>query len=428
MRICFIQSQGHMYSGGQGVYLHYITRELAAMGHDVHVIAGVPYPRVAPDVKLHKLKTFSFWSYLDGFEEYAYRTHPALFFHPVNLFEFATTRWTLSSLLNTFSFRAYQELNRLEQEGLFDLIHDNQTLGYGIWMMKLRGHPVVANIHHPIAIDRENALRQSKNIGQRISRMLWYPWVMQQRVARQLDYIITGSDASAESIVEAVGIPREGIRAIHDGVETEVFQPLDDVQPVPNQVLFVGNSEDRNKGIRYLLKALQRLRSEVPFHLRVVHHPASRGAPRMVQELGLHGRVTFLEQLSTDELVREYNSAQLLVSPSLYEGFGLPAAEAQACGAPVIATSAGALPEIVEDGVTGMIVPPGNSAALAKAIAALIEQPDRCREMGAAGAKRIRERFSWRRTAEETYDLYQEVIERHKSRQGHVHVIAANVR
>ncbi|MCH8949917.1 MAG: glycosyltransferase family 1 protein, partial [Chloroflexi bacterium] len=60
MRVCFIQSQGHMYSGGQGVYLHYVTRELAAMGHDVHVIGGVPYPEVAPDVHLHKLKTFSF--------------------------------------------------------------------------------------------------------------------------------------------------------------------------------------------------------------------------------------------------------------------------------------------------------------------------------------------------------------------------------
>ncbi len=418
MKICFIQYQGHMYSGGQGVYLHYVTRELAAMGHDVHVIAGVPYPKVAEGVKLHKLKTFSFWSYLDGFDEYAYRTHPALFFHPLNLFEFATTRYTLSSLLNTFSLRAYHELNRLEQEAPFDIIHDNQTLGYGIWMMKLRGKPVVANIHHPIAIDRENALKQSRHIGQRISRMLWYPWVMQQKVAEQMDYIITGSDASAESIVEAVGIPREKIRAIHDGVETEVFRPLDDVEPEENRVLFVGNSEDRNKGIRYLLRALQRLRSEVPFHLHVVHHPGSRGAPRLVREFGLYGRVTFLEDLATDELVREYNGAQLLVSPSLYEGFGLPAAEAQACGAPVIATSAGALPEIVEDGVTGVIVPPGDSAALAKAIATLIQEPERCREMGEAGARRIRERFSWRRTAEQTLELYEELIARYRTKRG----------
>ena len=401
-----------MYSGGQGVYLHYVTRELAAMGHDVHVIGGVPYPEVAPDVHLHKLKTFSFWSYLDGFDEYAYHTHPLLFFHPLNLYEFATTRYTLASLLNVFTLRAYQKLNELERDVPFDIIHDNQTLGYGTWLMKQRGRAVVANIHHPLAIDRQNALAQARSLPARVSKILWYPWVMQQWVAERLDHIITGSDASAQSIVEAVGLPRDGIRVIHDGVETEVFRPLDDVPPERNSVLFVGNSEDRNKGIRFLLQALRQLRTEVPFHLTVVHHPGSKGAPRLVQQLGLHGRVTFLEQLSTEELVREYNRAQLLVSPSLYEGFGLPAAEALACGTPVIATSAGALPEIVEEGVSGVLVPPGKVAPLAKAIASLLDQPERCAEMGASGARRIRERFSWRRTAEETLALYEEVLSR----------------
>jgi glycosyltransferase involved in cell wall biosynthesis len=399
-----------MYSGGQGVYLHYVSRELARMGHEVHVIAGVPYPDVSPEVNLHKLKTFSFWSYLDGFDEYAYRTHPLLFFHPVNLYEFATTRYTLSSLLNVFSIRAYHKLNELEREGRFDLIHDNQTLGYGIWLMKALGRPVVANTHHPLTIDRRNAMAQARSLGARISRILWYPWVMQQWVAARLDRIITGSDASADSVAEAFELPRARIRVIHDGVETDVFRPLEDVQPEPRRVLFVGNSEDRNKGIRYLLRALRLLRGQVPFHLRVVHHPGSKGAPRLVQQLGLHGRVTFMEQLSTEELVHQYNRAQLLVSPSLYEGFGLPAAEALACGTPVVATTAGALQEIVEDGVSGLHVPPGQVEPLAEAIRTLLEDPGQCRVMGEAGARRIRERFSWERTARETLALYEEVL------------------
>ncbi len=410
-----------MYSGGQGVYLYYVTRELAQMGHEVHIIAGVPYPDVSPQVHIHKLKTFSFWSYLDGFDEYAYRTHPLLFFHPVNLYEFASTRYTLTSLLNMFSLRAYHKLNELEQERPFDLIHDNQTLGYGIWLMKVRGRPVVANIHHPLTIDRQNALAQARSLMARVSRVVWYPWVMQRWVAERLDHIITGSDASADSIVQAVELPREHIRVIHDGVEAEVFRPLDDVQPEPESVLFVGNSEDRNKGILYLLKALRLLRGQTPFHLRVVHHPGSRGAPRLVQELGLHGRVTFLEQLSTEELVREYNRAQLLVSPSLYEGFGLPAAEALACGTPVVATTAGALQEIVEDRVSGLHVPPGEVRPLAEAIQTLLENPMLCRTMGEAGARRIRERFSWRRTAEETLALYQEVLQKHSGRKDAAH-------
>ncbi len=131
-----------------------------------------------------------------------------------------------------------------------------------------------------------------------------------------------------------------------------------------------------------------------------------------MQELGLHGRVTFLEQLSTEELVRQYNRAQLLVSPSLYEGFGLPAAEAMACGTPVVATTAGALREIVGDGVSGTLVPPGEVEPLAEAIRTLLEDPERCRTMGEAGARQVRERFSWRRTAEETLALYEEVLAR----------------
>jgi glycosyltransferase involved in cell wall biosynthesis len=386
------------------------------MGHDVHVIAGVPYPAVSDGVHLHRLKNFSFWSYLDNFDEYAYRTHPLLYFHPVNLFEFATSRYTLTSLLNMFSLRAYHKLNELESDGPFDLIHDNQTLGYGIWLMKQRGRRVVANIHHPLAIDRRNALSEARTVGAKISRIFWYPWVMQRWVAERVDRIITGSDASADSIVRNVGVSRDHIRVIHDGVESAVFQPLDDVTPEPNRILFVGNSEDRNKGIQYLLRALRVLRGQVPFHLRVIHHPGSKGALKLVQELGLQGRVSFLESLSTEDLVGQYNKAQLLVSPSLYEGFGLPAAEGQACGTPVVATTAGALSEIVEDGVTGVLVPPGEVEPLAAAIRRLLDDPLRCRLMGEAGARRIRERFNWRRTAEETVALYEEVLGRGNER------------
>ncbi|OGO50725.1 MAG: hypothetical protein A2148_01605 [Chloroflexi bacterium RBG_16_68_14] len=411
MRICFIQYQGHMYSGGQGVYLHYVSRELARMGHEVHVIAGVPYPRVAPDVHLHKLKTFSFWSYLDNYNEYAYRTHPLLFFHPVNLFEFATTRYTLTSLLNMFSLRAYHKLNELERDGgPFDLIHDNQTLGYGIWLMKERGRPVVANIHHPLQIDRTNELLQARTLGKLVSRLLWFPWVMQRWVAKRVDKIITGSASSAASVARAFGLPPEHIRVIYDGVDPDVFRPLPDVEREAHRILFVGHTEDKNKGFRYLLEALSLLRGKTPFHLRVVHRPGSREAPRLIQELGLQGRATFLEQLTTEELVHQYNRAQLLVSPSLYEGFGLPAAEAMACGTPVVATQAGALREIVEDGVSGLLVPAAQVEPLAEAIRELLEDPERCREMGEAGARRVRERFNWHRTAEETLALYEEVL------------------
>jgi glycosyltransferase involved in cell wall biosynthesis len=404
-----------MYSGGQGVYLHYLSRELVELGHEVHVIAGLPFPKVVPDVRLHKLKTFSFWSLMDGYNEYAYHTHPLLFFHPVNFYEFATTRATLASLLNMFSLRAYHKLNELEHDRPFDVIHDNQTLGYGTWLMKASGRPVVANVHHPLAIDRRNELLQARSFGKLLSRIVWFPWVMQPWVARRVDRIITGSESSAASVAEAFHLPRHHIRVIYDGVDADVFRPLDDVEPTPGRVLFVGHTEDKNKGFRYLLRALSQLGGGASYHLVVVQRPGSKEAARLAAELGISHRVTVMEQLTTQELILEYARAQLLVSPSLYEGFGLPAAEAQACGTPVIATTAGALSEIVSDGVTGVQVPPGDAGALAQAIRRLLEDPAACRKMGAMGARRVRERFSWRRTAEETLALYREVLQGERS-------------
>jgi glycosyltransferase involved in cell wall biosynthesis len=410
MRVGFILAQGHMYSGGQGVYLHYLTRELARLGHDVHVVAGVPYPTVSQGVRLHRLKTFSFWGLLDGYRELAYETHPLQFFHPLNFYEFASTRASLASVMNTFSLRAYQKLNELERGGLFDVIHDNQTLGYGIWLMKERGRTVVANVHHPLAIDQRNDLAQAPGVRAMAAKLLWYPWHMQRWVAERVDKIITGSEASALSVSEALGLPREHVRVIHDGVETDAFRPLDDTLKVPLRLLFVGNTEDRNKGFRYALEALRIVRESVPARLVAVQRPRSKNAPRWAEELGVADIVTFLEGLSTRDLVREYNCAQIVISPSLYEGFGLPAAEAMACGTPIVATTAGALPEVVDNGATGLLVPPGDAPALATAISSLLGDPDSCRAMGMAGVRRVRERFTWEKTARKTVELYEELL------------------
>jgi len=348
---------------------------------------------------------------MDGYDEYAYRTHPLLFFHPVNFYEFATTRVTLTSLLNMFSLRAFQKLNELERNGAFDLIHDNQTLGYGTWLMSMSGRPVVANVHHPLAIDRRNELSQAKTVGKLISRMVWFPWFMQAWVAKRVDRIITGSQSSAASTMKTFNLPQQHVRVIFDGVDPDIFRPQPSVARERNGVLFVGHTEDKNKGFINLLKALRLLDGKVPYQLTVVRRPGSTAEPRMARELGLEGPMTCIEALTRDELVFAYNRAQLLVSPSLYEGFGLPAAEALGCGTPVVATTAGALGEIVEDRVCGLLVPPGEIEPLAEAIATLLRDPERCREMGEAGARRVRERFSWRRMAEETLSLYEEVLD-----------------
>jgi glycosyltransferase involved in cell wall biosynthesis len=400
-----------MYSGGQGVYLSNVTRELAELGVEVHVIVGPPYPDTAAGVVVHKLPTYSVYRLLETGRFFFYERHPREFFRPLNFYELATSRFGMFSVMAAFSMRAYESFRELAARHRFDVVHDVQVLGYGSLLIRAMGLPVVANIHHPLAIDRRNSIMQARSVREKVRRVVFYPFFMQELVARRLDRIITGSRNSARSVADAFRLPERQVAVIHDGVDTQTFRPSKRVRKRPGSILWVGNSEDRNKGARFLLEALGLLRDELDFHLTFIDRP--RGelelAPRLVEEWGLEDRVTFVGRVPLAELVRWYQRSELVASPSLYEGFGLPAAEAMACGLPVVATSAGAFPEVVEDGVTGRLVPPADTRALAEAIRELLANPELRRSMGEAGRSRVEERFTWRQTALETLALYEEV-------------------
>jgi glycosyltransferase involved in cell wall biosynthesis len=128
----------------------------------------------------------------------------------------------------------------------------------------------------------------------------------------------------------------------------------------------------------------------------------------MIRKLGIGRRVTFTGRVTDEELVRQYARAQVSVVPSVYEGFGLPAGEAMACGVPVISTTGGALPEVVGD--AGILVPPSSPGALSHAISDLLAHPERARELGEFGLQRVRQQFSWQRAAEKTVAVYRKVI------------------
>ena len=413
MKICFVMYQGNMYSGGQGVYLYYLTRELARMGHEVHVLAGPPYPKLDEKVIGHNIETHSYWSYHHEKKNFLFERNPLTHFHPVNFYEFVSTRIALSSLLLSFSVRAWIKLRELSREHRFDIVHDNQTLSYGISMMQWSGFPVIATIHHPLSIDLQNALRQARTLYEKGRRILWSPWVMQEFVARRLPRVIVVSHTSKRSVQQAFGLDPERIRVVHNGVDTDMFRPLPDVERKPGLILYVGNSEDRNKGARYLIEALAQLQDDQrDYQLALVDQKREnlKLVPRLVQEYGLSSRVHFTGRLPTGQLVRLYNQATIVVSPSLYEGFGLPAAEAMACGAPVIATTGGAFPEIIDHDETGWLVPPGDSHALAGAIRLLMDDWALRERLGARARQAILERFNWRKAAEETLAVYEELL------------------
>jgi glycosyltransferase involved in cell wall biosynthesis len=416
LRIAMLMYQGNMYSGGQGIYLHYLSRELVEMGHEVHVLAGPPMPDLDPRVTLHQIESWSTWMLMDDKEGYVRRMQKQPFgmFYPLNFLEYLTTRGSVFSLIMAFSVRAFMKLRELHQQKPFDLVHDNQSMGFGSLAMKALGLPIVVTIHHPLPVDRINSIIQSRNPYERVRRVMFYPVGMQEMVAKRMDGIITVSRASAQKIEETFGIATEDMHIVYNGIDTDVFRPMPEVPIEPKAIVWVGNSEDRNKGVKYLLEAAAILRDQgVDFRLVLKDRDRRhlKYAPGIISRLKLGTRTTFLSRMPSDELARLYNRAEIVVSPSVFEGFGLPAAEAMACGKPVIATTGGAFPEVIEHGKSGLLVPPANPVALAEAMKCLLENPEERERLGRGGRERIETTFNWRLAAEETEKVYQSVLD-----------------
>jgi glycosyltransferase involved in cell wall biosynthesis len=332
--------------------------------------------------------------------------------NPLDFYEVAAKHVGMFPEIFTFSMRAYLKLRELNPSVKFDVVHDNQTLGYGLLMMKGLGVPVVATIHHPIPIDMNADLAQARRFASKFKRIIFYSFsIMQGVVSKRMDRVITVSKSSANDVMRIFHVPESKVRIVHNGIDTDVFKKIDHVEKEPNRVIVVANTEDRKKGVIYLLKAIQLLKDDADVKLTIVDRIGehTKYAPRLVREFGLEDRVTFTGRLSTEELVKRYSAAEVAVTASLYEGFGLPCAEAMSCGTPVIATKAGALPEVVGDGSAGMLVPAEDPVALAGAIKRLLSDKPLRQRLGEAGRKRIEEAFSWEDAAKRTLEIYKEV-------------------
>ena len=214
------------------------------------------------------------------------------------------------------------------------------------------------------------------------------------------------------------GAPADHIRLVFNGTDLRRFSPDENGDRRgprfgPNMI-FACRQLFPRKGIRFLLEAAAQLKPRFP-DLKVVlagdgfERP---GLARLAADLGIATDVTFLGWVPNTELPPYYRAAAVSVIPSLEEGFGIPAAEAMGCEVAVVASDAGGLPEVVEDGVTGLVVPRGDSAALAQAIGSLLDDPERRRAMGQAGRARALRLFDWDRSAEQFEQIYREVAAR----------------
>ncbi|GAA6151655.1 glycosyltransferase family 4 protein [Pseudoteredinibacter isoporae] len=410
LRICLLGYRSAPFVGGQGIYIKYLSKALVDAGHQVDVISGPPYPDLDPRVNLIKMPSLDLFS----------APNHVTALRPRHLTSFSDTFEWWSMLTGgfaepyTFSRRVAKYLKLHGHR--YDVVHDNQCLGWGLLSIQKRGLPVVATVHHPITRDRQLALDAAPNWKHRLLVKRWHSFLrMQKRVVQKLNHIVTVSEQSRHDIAEAFDIESEDISLIYNGIDTDTFRPRTDVEKQDFQLITTASADQPLKGLRYLLDAMAELGPEFPqLTLLVVGKLREDGATaKQLKKLSLDDRVRFVSGISTEELVQHYNASTIAVSPSLYEGFGLPAGEAMACGTPVISSDGGALPEIVGD--AGTIVPAANAPALAQAIAELLKDPDRRLIMGKTCRERIEQSFSWKVAAEQFVNYYLKMLAEEKN-------------
>lgn len=415
LRVALLGYRADPRSGGQGVYLRHLSRELTELGHDVTVLAGPPYPEVDPRVALVRVPSLQCYVAPGPFRTRAWariRTR-------ADLVEFGYMFSGHFSEPKAFSLRVARWFDRRRDD--FDVVHDNQSLGSGLLDVH-RHTPVVATIHHPLTVDLQLALDHVEDPRWRASILRWYRFVeMQKRVAAALPAVLTVSEASRRDIVEQMGTPAGRVHLVPVGTDPDVFRPRPEIPHETGHLITTASADVPLKGLVHLLEAVAKLRTERPeVTLTVVGRAPELGpVADALDQFGLHDAVTFRTGISDDELVAEYARAEVAVVPSLYEGFGLPAVEAMATGTALVATTGGALPEVVgPDGVAARSVPPGDAGALALVLGDLLDDPDQRARLGVAGRERVLSRFTWRRCAEATAEHYRRVVGE-RSRRAH---------
>jgi glycosyltransferase involved in cell wall biosynthesis len=295
-------------------------------------------------------------------------------------------------LVNDLDLRPVVRVRRLIREERYDVVHFHTKRAHALaaWLGgagRGRARVVTRRMDYPI-------------------RRGWYDRYLYNRA---VDGVVAISDGIAALLVEG-GVVREKIRVIYSGVDPELFEKI---APPGGAAVVIGTVAvlEERKGHRFLLEAaaeLKRMGHSLKYRI------AGDGSEReslgdLARTLSVEEDVEFLGFVS--DVPAFLSSIDVFVLPSLFEGLGVAALEAMAAAKPVVATSVGGLRELVADRTTGLLVPPADSPALARAIAELVSQRVRMREMGANGRARVREHFTMEAMAQKNESYYYELLE-----------------
>ena len=411
MNICLLGYRSNPFSGGQGVYLYYLSRALVEAGHQVDVISGPPYPELDPRVTLIQLPSLDLYAEGKDIRRFRLRYLRSV----TDAFEYFST--ISGGFPEPYTFGRRVQRYFQSNPNTYDVIHDNQCLAWGTLGLQQMGLPVVTTIHHPITRDLDIALAAADTFGLRLLIKRWHSFLrMQKQVIRQLAHKVTVSHAARADIESAFGLPSQSLRVIHNGIDLDRFKPasheVGTKKDRPNPTIMTTASADSPlKGLDTLLRAFALVLHDEPLvRLTLIGALKPDGDTRkLIEHLKIGHAIDEKGRVTAEEMVSLYQSATLAVVPSVYEGFGFPAGEAMACGVPLVSTSGGALPEVVGD--AGITVPVQDPGAMAAAITALLRDSERRHALGQAGLARVTKEFSWSRAAAQYLDLYHQVIE-----------------
>lgn len=406
LSLAYLTYRGKPHVGGQGIYTRHLTKALVDLGHHVEVFAGQPYPVLDERVPLTELPS------LDIFNDQYPGRFPAYweFKSRYDLLEAAV--FCTGQFPEPLAFSARVDAHLSKRLGEFDLVHDNQSLGYGIAKLEEK-IPLIVTLHHPITRDRALEIEAAPNWFKKRAVGRWYSFVrMQGKVASRVPRVVVVSENSINDIHTDMGVPMENMRLVPVGVDPELFRPLDGVEHIPGRLITTASADVAIKGLAYLIEAMAKLRADgAGITLTVIGRAKPGKSMDLIEQYGLADHIEFVSGVPDERIVELYSQAELAVVPSLYEGFSLPAIEAMCSGTPLVATDGGALPEVTgQDGETVFRCRKGDADDLAATIRRALDNPDARARVGEAGRQRVLERWTWRRCAELTVEQYREVL------------------
>jgi alpha-maltose-1-phosphate synthase len=285
-----------------------------------------------------------------------------------------------------------------------------------LWISQLYRIPLVVTLHSM------EPLRPWK-ADQLGSGYLVSSWI-EKTAVEAAHRVIAVSNKMREDILTHFDADPARVVVIHNGIDPELFRrtsardALDRLGVKTPYVLFVGRITDQ-KGIFHLLEAARRL----PAGVQVVLCASAPDTPEIEERLrravaGMPSVRWINEMVPVDVVTQLYSHAAVFACPSVYEPFGLINLEAMACETAVVASGVGGILEVVEDGRTGLLVPPAQPAALADALNRVLAEPGLAREMGRAGRRRVEGQFSWTSIAERTEQVYADAVDEFRRSSG----------